>query len=96
MSSANRTYVSLQEHGDFLHRLAQDDQLRQELQASPSAVLASFGISIEENSLPNSIDLPAMDTIQSGLEAKSDAKKIKPAVPQWAGIFADLEDLAEN
>ena len=55
----------------FLHRLAEDDQFRAEVEADPQAKLAEFGLHIDAGDLPARVALPGKAGIRDGLLRKA-------------------------
>ncbi len=50
----------------FLHRIADDDHFRAEVEADPRGKLAEFGLHVEPQDLPSHVTLPEKEVLQKG------------------------------
>ncbi len=55
--------VSVQAHVDLFQGLAHDDLLRARLVARPAETLAAYGIHLDRQWIPNSVELPAKELV---------------------------------
>lgn len=74
---------------EFVSRLANDDGFRERLQNDPKAVLWDYGVEVPPELIPEEVELPSKESVQSFMaDASEGVGPIQPSPQLFFPVFA--------